>query len=104
VVAPRQGEIWWVESEDMQRPVLVVMRNAAVEVLAKIVVAPVTRRTRGIPTEIVLGPDNGLPVECVASFDNLQIARRSHLVHRLGQLTPDQDLEVCRALRAMSDC
>ena len=83
---PRQGEIWWAEVEAMRRPVLVVTRSEAVGVLTALVVAPVTRTIRGIPTEISLGRDEGLDVECVASFDNLQRIRRSALTLKVGEL------------------
>lgn len=100
---PRQGEIWWAETEDKRRPVLVVTRSEAVEVLSSIVVAPVTRTVRDIPTEIPLGEIEGLPIECAASFDNLQRVRRSSLAHRAGDLGARR-LEICEALRALSDC
>lgn len=100
---PRQGEIWWAETEDKRRPVLVVTRSDAIEVLTSIVVAPVTRTVRDIPTEIPLGEREGLPADCVASFDNLQRARRSALVQRAGDLGVRRQ-EICEALRALSDC
>ena len=84
--APRQGEIWWAEAEDKRRPVLVVTRSDAVPVLAGVVVAPVTRSVRAIPTEIALGEAEGLDVECAASFDNLQRVHRSALTTRIGDL------------------
>lgn len=71
-MTPRQGEIWWAEAEDKRRPVLVVTRSEAVPVLTWIVVAPLTRTVRDIPTEVRLGEANGLTEDCVASFDNLQ--------------------------------
>jgi hypothetical protein len=55
VALPAQGEIWWAEAEDKRRPVLVVTRTEAVTVLTGIVVAPVTRTVRNIPTEVRLG-------------------------------------------------
>lgn len=100
---PRQGEIWWAETEEKRRPVLVVTRNEAIDVLTGIVVAPISRTVRDIPTEIPLGRDEGLAIECAASFDNLQRIRRSALSERAGELgvrTP----EVCGALRALADC
>jgi len=103
VSIPRQGEIWWAESEDKRRPVLVVTRSEAVGVLTAIVVAPVTRTVRRIPTEVALGSDEGLAVECVATFDNLQRVRRAALTERAGDLGPRRD-EVCLALRALADC
>ena len=53
---PNQGEIWWAEASDKRRPVLVVTRNEAIPVLTWIVVAPVTKTVRRIPTEVALGP------------------------------------------------
>ncbi len=101
---PAQGEIWWAEAEDKRRPVLVVTRREAVPVLTWIVVAPVTRTIRGIPTEVPLGATSGLARECVASFDNLQPIRRSLLTERVGELPPGEQDEICRALRALADC
>lgn len=104
MTTPRQGEIWWAEAADKRRPVLVVTRNAAIEVLHWVIVAPVTRTVRGIPSEIALGPENGLAIECAASFDNLQPVRRTFLTERVGELAASQGTEICRALEAMADC
>ncbi|MFP5379647.1 MAG: type II toxin-antitoxin system PemK/MazF family toxin [Vicinamibacteria bacterium] len=101
---PRQGEIWWAEAQDKRRPVLVVTRSEAVEVLRRIVVAPVTRTVRGIPTEIALGPDDGLPTDCAASFDNLQPVSRNLLTERVSALGPQRRREICAALDALADC
>jgi mRNA interferase MazF len=103
VNAPQQGEVWWAEAEDKRRPVLVVTRSEAVPVLTGIVVAPITRTVRRISTEIALGPGEGLGVECVASFDNLQRVRRSTLTERAGTLGIRAP-ELCSALRALADC
>lgn len=100
---PTQGEIWWAETENKRRPVLIVTRSDAVRVLSSVVVAPVTRTIRDIPTEVRMGSSEGLPAKCVASFDNLQRVSRSALTRRVGELTgPNQ--EICRALRALADC
>jgi mRNA interferase MazF len=103
VSVPRQGEIWWAETEDARRPVLVVTRSEAVPVLQAIVVAPVTRTVRGISTEVSLGPDEGLAVECAASFDNLQRIRRATLTQKAGDLRWRRE-EICVALRSLADC
>jgi len=103
VSTPRQGEVWWAQANDKRRPVLVVTRSEAVEVLASIVVAPVTRTVRDIPTEVKLGREDGLEVECAASFDNLQPVRRSALARRAGDIGMRRS-EICAALRALADC
>lgn len=103
MTVPAQGEIWWAEAEEQRRPVLVVTRSEAVPVLTGIVVAPVTRTVRSIPTEVPLGALEGLPVECAASFDNLQRIRRSALTQRVGDLG-SRRAEICAALEALADC
>ncbi len=58
---------------------------------------------RQLRTEIPLGPEEGLPVECVASFDNIRTVKRSLLTTRVGYL----DLaapKICAALAALADC
>jgi mRNA interferase MazF len=104
VVTPQQGDIWWAEAQDKRRPVLVVTRSDAVPMLTWLVVAPITRTARQIPTEIVLGEPHGLTVDCAASFDNLQPIRRSFLTERVGRLGVEETNEICRALAALADC
>ena len=100
---PQQGDIWWAETEDKRRPVLVITRSHAIPVLKRVVVAPVSRTVRRIPTEIGLGPSEGLPSECAASFDNLQTMLQSALTERTGSLGP-RCHEICETLRALADC
>lgn len=101
---PRQGDVWWAEAEGKRRPVLVVTRSDAIDVLSHIIVAPLTRTVRRIPTELPLGPDDGLPAECVASFDNLQPIGRRLLTDRVAILDPLRRREICSALAALADC
>lgn len=103
LVTQVQGDLWWAESEGQRRPVLVVTRSEAIPVLNRILVAPVTRTIRGIPTEILLGSEDGLPDTCVASFDNLQPVPKSFLTSRLGSIWRRRH-EICSALEALSDC
>jgi mRNA interferase MazF len=103
VSLPRQGEVWWAHAADKRRPVVIVTRSDVIGLLDGIVVAPITRTVRGIPTEIPLGEDEGLPAQCAASFDNLQRIRRSSLRSRVGGLMWRRE-EICDALKALADC
>lgn len=103
MVTPRQGDIWWAEAEDKRRPVLVVTRSEAIPVLGWILVAPLTRTIRDIPTEIPLDQEHGVDVPCAASFDNLQPIRKSFLTSRIGSL-PFPRREICQTLAALADC
>jgi mRNA interferase MazF len=102
---PARGEIWWGESPEAKgRPYLVLTRDEAIPVLRSILVAPVTRRIRGIPTEVALGPEDGLPADGVASLDNVLAFPKAMLVRRMGALPPERRSEPCDALRAATDC
>lgn len=102
---PRRGEVWWGEIEDVgRRPFLVMTRTAAIRVLHSVLAAPVTRTIRNIPTELVLGPEDGMPTECAASFDNLRVVAKAYLVERQCSLDPDRMVQACDAVRAAVDC
>lgn len=87
-----------------RRPFLVVTRNAAIPVLNSVLAVPITRTARGIPSELKLGLEDGLPVECAASFDNLRVVPKANLVRRQCTLEPARLVEACRALRIAVDC
>ena len=101
----RQADVWWGEAPDARgRPFLVVTRNEAIPVLHALLVAPVSRTIRGIPTEVPLGEADGLPVDCVASMDNLVAFPKAMLTRRMGALPPARQHELCAALRATANC
>ena len=103
--APARGEVWWGEAPDANgRPYLVLTRDEAIPVLQTILVAPVTRTIRGIPTEVPVGAEEGLSTEGVASMDNVLAFPKSLLVRRMGSLAPDRRGEPCEAFRAVTDC
>lgn len=100
-----RGELWWGEAPDAKgRPFLVVSRDAANAVMQRVLVAPVTTRVRSVPSELPVGPDEGLPIESVASFDNLRPFPKSMLVRRLGALAPERRHLLCAVAAATLDC
>jgi len=99
VSAPRQGEVWWAEAEDRRRPVLIVTRSEAIAVLRRLIVAPVTRTVRGIPTEVELGAAHGLIEGSVANCDNLLTIPKTALATRRGMLGPAELHALDHALR-----
>lgn len=103
-MTPRQGELWWAERRDKRRPVLVVTRSDVIPELRTIVVAPVTSRVRGLPTEIAFDEDDGLRETCAASFDNLWLVPTRSLTRRIGDAGHSRRTQICKALSALADC
>lgn len=101
----RRGEVWWCEFPDEgRRPALILTRSEAIPVLSRVLVAPITRTIRGIPTEVRFDQADGLPEECVASFDNVRQISRSLLSEPIVSLSGPRMHEVCRALAIATGC
>lgn len=104
-VVVARGDIWWGETADEKgRPYLVVSRDAANAAMQRVLVAPVTSRIRGVPSELTVGREEGLPLPSVASFDNLRPFPKSMLVRKLGALAPRRRFELCAVAAATLDC
>lgn len=102
---PHRGEIWWADVPgDKVRPVLVLTRERFIVRLHSVMVAPVTTRVRGIPTELGLTEQDGVPRDCAANFDNLFTLRRERLRERIALLPTARLDEVCRAYRFAAGC
>ena len=100
-----RGEVWWGESPDQKgRPYLVVSRDSANAVMKRVLVAPITSRVRSIPSELPVGSDEGLPIDSVASFDNLQPFPTAMLTRRLGKLADARLDLICVVAGATLDC
>jgi mRNA interferase MazF len=100
-----RGDIWWGEAPDQKgRPYLVLTRDEAIPVLRTVLAAPVTRTVRGIPTEVPLGPPEGLAVECAATIDNALAFPKGMLVRRMGMIGSARIQALCAAWRAAADC
>ena len=99
-----QGEVWWGEAHGSKgRPYLILTRDEAIPVLRTLLVAPVSRTIRDIPTEIALGISEGLPVASVATMDGVLTFPKSMLVRRIGALAPERLVELGQALAAAID-
>ena len=87
----RRGEIWLVDLPPPvgRRPVLLLSRNAAYKVRTSVIVAMVTRTIRQIPVEVAIGPDDGMPVQCVINLDNILTVPKSVLKERITSLSSD---------------
>lgn len=102
---PTRGEVWWHEPpDDEPRPFLILTRNEAIAGLEKLVAVPTTQTIRGIPSEVELGGEDGMPGDCVVSNDNITVVRKVLLTRQITTLSPQRMDEVCRALAYATGC
>jgi len=97
----RRGEIWWADlpSPLGHRPAILISRDQAIAVRTSVTLVPLTGRIRGIPVEVPLGPQDGVPRACVANADVVTTVLKSNLIRRIGRLAPDKLRAVEDALR-----
>ena len=96
----RRGEIWWARMPlpAGRRPVVLVSRNVAYAVRARVTVIEVTTRIRGLETEVPLGARDGLPRVCCANADNVVTIDKDWLDERIGSLGSEKMKRLDRAL------
>ena len=96
----RRGEVWWADLEPPagRRPVVLLSRNESYVIRSLVTVAPVTTHIRRIPSEVRLGPDDGLPRPCVANLDAITTVPKDCLRSRLTVLSPHKVREIESAL------
>ena len=100
-----RGTVWFALMPEPigRRPVVVLTRDVAIPHLTNVTVALVTRAVRGVPSEVALGPDQGLREECVASCDNIHTISCSWLNRRVGTLDLAKLDALGRAVRLALD-
>jgi mRNA interferase MazF len=101
----KRGEIWFAATgRGGDRPVLVLTRDPVADRIDAVVVAALTTRVRGLTSELLLGPQDGLARPCVVSFDNLHTIERESFRRRVATLSTARMREVCRSLHDALGC
>lgn len=66
-------EIYWADlgEDGGRRPVCILTRDRVISVLDRVTCAPITPTVRGIPSEVGVGPEQGLQQDAVINCDNI---------------------------------
>ena len=95
-----RGEIWQFSfpRPDHRRPVLILTRQDIISHLHNVTVAPITTTIRGIPTEVVIGPECGLKTTSAINLDNLVTVPKSGLRLFVATVPPSVIKEIREAV------
>ena len=96
----RRGEVWWAELPPPigSRPVVLLSRDVAYRMRTSITVGIVTRIARNIPVEVPLGPEDGMPQQCVVNLDDILTIPKARLTGRITVLSPEKMTAIARAV------
>jgi mRNA interferase MazF len=101
-----RGEIWnyRFKAPDKRRPVLVLTRQEVIGLLHTVMVAPITSTIYGAPSEVIIGPEEGLKRASAVNLDHVQTVERVRLSSYIGSVSPATMKVVCRALAVAAGC
>jgi len=96
----RRGEVHWYRfsQPDKKRPVVILTRDSALEFLGEVTVAPITTTIRGIPTEVVLTREDGMPRDCAVNLDHIQTVSKSKIGPLITTLPSQKLTDLRKAL------
>ena len=101
-----RGEIWLLNLRrpDKRRPVLVLSRPSLIGLLHTVTVAAVTSTLRGSPTEVEVGPDDGLKSTSCVNLCNVFTVQQNDLRTFVGTVASEKMRHVCEALSIACGC
>ena len=96
-----RGEVRWYTfaKPDKTRPVLILTRDSAIRYLNAVTVAPITTTIRGVPSEVFLSEEDGLPRSSAANFYNLQTVPKEKVGAWIATLSPERMMAVDQAIQ-----
>lgn len=95
-----QGEIWEADvgGKVGRRPVLILTRSGVIPHLSKVVVAEITSRNKGYPTQVPIGQRGNLKTASSVSTENLHSVSKEHFRRYLGELPAELMSAVSKAV------
>jgi mRNA interferase MazF len=72
--------------------------------MTRVTVAPITSTIRGVPSEVLLGADDGMKNACAVNLHNLTTVEQERLGRRVARLNRQRMREVCAALAFAMGC
>ena len=101
----KHGEVRWYKFRppDKRRPVVILTRDSVLSYLGEVTVAPVTTTIRDIPSEVSIGPEEGMPQPCAVNCDHIQTVAKGKVGSLITALPTPKMGEVGRAIRFALD-
>jgi mRNA interferase MazF len=101
-----RGQIWQYHFSrpDKRRPVLVLTRPEVIDLLHTVMVAPITSTIHGVPSEVIVGVEEGLKADSAVNLDHVQTVEKARLTRFVGTVGKQKMRAVCRALAIAVNC
>lgn len=96
----QRGDVWWanIPEPSGRRPVVLLSRDSVYNTKTSFTVGAITRTIRNIPSEVRLGPPDGLPTECIVNLDELMTVPKAQFIGKISTLSDEKMEAVKRAI------
>lgn len=96
----KRGEIRWYKFKkpDKERPIVILTRDTVLQYMGEVTVAPVTTTIRDIPTEVLLGLEDGMSKNCAVNLDHMQTVSKIKIGKLITTLNREKLSEIRSAL------
>lgn len=102
----KRGDIYQYDFKkpDKTRPVVILTRDDVIPLLSTVMVAPILSTIYGIPSEVVVGIEQGLKKSCAINLDHVQTVDQTRLSKFIAHLDDNLMKQVCEALAKAVSC
>ncbi len=96
----KRGEVRWYKfkSPDKKRPIVILTRDAILEYLGEVTVAPITSTVRSIPSEVLLSNKDGMKNNCAINCDHILTVSKSKVGSLITTLSNDKLIDLRSAI------
>lgn len=102
----RRGDIYLYDFKkpDKTRPVVILSRDDVIPLLNTVMIAPILSTIYGIPSEVVVGIEQGLKNTSAINLDHVQTVDKNRLSTFIAHLDEPTMQQVCDALAKAVNC
>lgn len=102
----KRGDIYLYDFKkpDKTRPVVVLSRNDVIPLLSTVMIAPILSAIYGIPSEVIVGIEQGLKNTSAINLDHVQTVDKNRLTTFIAHLDHPTMEKVCEALATAVNC
>ncbi|MEN8262018.1 MAG: type II toxin-antitoxin system PemK/MazF family toxin [Nitrospirota bacterium] len=96
----KRGEVRWYKfrNPDKKRPIVILTRDAILEYLGEVTIAPITSTIRNIPSEVLLSTQDGMKNDCAINCDHIQTVSKSRIGSLIITLSNDKLIDLRSAI------
>ena len=95
-----RGDVYWYKfrQPDKERPVVVLTREASIPLLNAVVVAATTTTLHRAPSEVIVGPEDGLPSTCAVNLHHIHYAKKDRFGKWITRLSKNRMAQIREAV------